>query len=218
MRTSDFDYDLPAELIAKHPLADRSASRMLVADRARGAVDHRRFADLPSCVRRGDLFVLNDTRVVPARYFSDDGRVEVFRIEVAGPRRWWCLVRPGRRMKPGRTVRVGASIGTVLEVNAQGHRLIEWDRPVDEAAHGQLALPPYMQRAEEEEDRERYQTVYARKEGAVAAPTAGLHFTPELLETLPHTFLTLHVPASSSTLLWRPDRGGAGRGRTAGLI
>jgi len=193
MRLSDFDYDLPPELIARHPLRERAGSRMLVVHREAGEIEHRRFFDLPGYVRAGDVFVFNDTRVVPARFISEDGRVEVFRVEVEGPGRWWCLVRPGRRMKPGRTVRVGDSTGTVVGIDDHGRRLIEWDRPVDEAVYGRLALPPYMGRGEEAEDRERYQTVYARKDGAVAAPTAGLHFTPELVASLPHAFVTLHV-------------------------
>jgi S-adenosylmethionine:tRNA ribosyltransferase-isomerase len=114
-------------------------------------------------------------------------------VESSSPLHWRCLVRPGKRMKIGRTVEVGASSGTVVGIDELGYRLIDWDEPVDEAAHGELALPPYMERTEEAADAERYQTVYAREEGAVAAPTAGLHFTPELIDSLPHTFLTLHV-------------------------
>ncbi len=193
MLTSDFDYDLPPELIAKHPLPDRAASRMMVVERTGGTIAHCRFTDLPSFVRNGDLFVFNDTRVVPARFFSNDGRTELLRVETSSPLHWRCLVRPGRRMKVGRTVKVGNSTGTVTAIDELGYRLIDWDEPVEEAAHGQLALPPYMERSEEASDTERYQTVYAREEGAVAAPTAGLHFTPELIDSLPHTFLTLHV-------------------------
>lgn len=193
VRTSDFDYALPPELIAKHPLPERTGSRMMVIHRDRGEIEHRHFADLPAFVEPGDLFVFNDTRVVPARFFSNDGRIELLRVDSSNPLHWRCLVRPGKRMKVGRTVEVGTSTGTVVGIDELGYRLIDWDHPVDEAAHGQLALPPYMDRGEEDADAERYQTVYAREEGAVAAPTAGLHFTPELIESLPHTFLTLHV-------------------------
>ncbi len=193
MLTTDFDYELPSELIAKHPLPERAASRMMLVRRESGGIEHLRFAALPSFVQDGDLFVFNDTRVVPARFFSHDGRIELLRVESADPLHWRCLVKPGKRMKIGRTVEVGASTGTVTGIDELGYRLIAWDRPVDEAAHGQLALPPYMDREEEAADEERYQTVYAREDGAVAAPTAGLHFTPELIEALPHTFLTLHV-------------------------
>jgi S-adenosylmethionine:tRNA ribosyltransferase-isomerase len=166
---------------------------MLVIDRGAGTIAHHRFADLASFVQPGDLFVFNDTRVVPARFFSNDCRTELLRVERTDPLHWRCLVRPGKRMKIGRTVEVGASTGTVTAIDELGYRLIAWDRPVDEAAHGELALPPYMERGEEAADHERYQTVYAREDGAVAAPTAGLHFTPELIANLPHTFLTLHV-------------------------
>jgi S-adenosylmethionine:tRNA ribosyltransferase-isomerase len=193
VRTSDFDYQLPPELIARHPLSERTASRMMVIHRADGDIEHLQFTDLARFVRAEDLFVFNDTRVVPARFFSNDHRIELLRVESADPLHWRCLVRPGKRMKIGRTVEVGESTGTVTEIDDLGYRLLEWDQPVDEATHGQLALPPYMEREQEEADEERYQTVYAREEGAVAAPTAGLHFTPDLLATLPHTFLTLHV-------------------------
>ena len=193
MRTSDFDYQLPPELIARHPLSERTASRMMVIHRAGGDIEHLQFTDLARFVRAEDLFVFNDTRVVPARFFSNDHRIELLRVESADPLHWRCLVRPGKRMKIGRTVEVGESTGTVTEIDDLGYRLLEWDQPVDEATHGQLALPPYMEREQEEADEERYQTVYAREEGAVAAPTAGLHFTPDLVATLPHTFLTLHV-------------------------
>jgi S-adenosylmethionine:tRNA ribosyltransferase-isomerase len=193
MPTSDFDYHLPGELIASHPLAERSASRMLVVRRGSGALEHRKITDLPDYRRPGDLLVMNDTRVVPARFFSNDGRIEILRLENTGPLTWRCMVKPGKRMKPGRTVEIGRRTGTVIGLDDDGYRIIEWDGPVDEETHGRLALPPYIERTEEPADRERYQTVFAREEGAVAAPTAGLHFTPELLQELPHAFLTLHV-------------------------
>ncbi len=193
MRTSDFDYKLPPELIAKRPLNERESSRMMLIDRETRRIKHLLFTDLARFVREGDLFVFNDTRVVPARFFSNDQRTELLRVESADPLHWRCLVRPGKRMKIGRTVQVGECSGTVTGIDDLGYRLIEWDQPVDELAHGQLALPPYMEREEEKADEERYQTVYAREDGAIAAPTAGLHFTPGLIESLPHTFLTLHV-------------------------
>ncbi len=193
MRTEDFDYDLPPELVASHPLTERSASRMMVINREKGTIKHHQFCDLPAFVRKNDLFVFNDTRVVPARFFSNDRRVELLRVDCADPLHWRCLVRPGKRMKVGRSVEVGPSTGTVMGIDELGYRLIAWDRPVDEAIHGELALPPYMERGEEPSDSERYQTVYAKQEGAVAAPTAGLHFTPDLVASLPHAFLTLHV-------------------------
>lgn len=193
MRTANFDFDLPQELIARHPLPERTASRMLVIDRKARTISHQQFGDLPQFVRKGDLFVFNDTRVVPARFFSNDGRIELLRVESADLHHWRCLVKPGKRMKIGRTVEVGESTGTVTAIDELGYRHITWDQPIDEKKHGSLALPPYMDREQEEGDTERYQTVYAREEGAVAAPTAGLHFTDDLVDSLPHTFLTLHV-------------------------
>jgi len=193
VRTDDFDYELPPELIATHPLAERTASRMMVIDRERGTIEHRLFSGLPTFLRDNDLLVFNDTRVIPARFFSNDKRIELLRVDNSALLHWRCLVRPGKRMKIGRTVEVGPSTGTVTAIDELGYRLVSWDHPVDESAHGELALPPYMQRGEEESDVERYQTVYARQDGAVAAPTAGLHFTPELIDSLPHAFLTLHV-------------------------
>ena len=193
MRTSDFDFELPDELIARYPLEDRAASRMLVIDRARGTIAHRKFSELSQYVQFGDHFVFNDTRVIPARFFSNDGRTELLRLDNGDPLHWKCLVRPGKRMKVGRTIEIGESVGTVIEIDEKGNRLIQWDQEVDPASHGHLALPPYMERQQEDSDNERYQTVFAREEGAVAAPTAGLHFTPELVSSLPHSFLTLHV-------------------------
>jgi len=193
LRTDDYHYDLPADLIASQPLADRAASRMLVLHRASGRIEHRRFRELPEYLRPGDLLVLNDTKVVPARFFSDDGRVELLRLDAASPLEWRCLVKPGKRMKAGREIRVGGVRGVVTQVLDNGDRIIRWDEEVDIDAHGRLALPHYMGRDDLPADRDRYQTVFAREEGAIAAPTAGLHFTPDLLATLPHAFLTLHV-------------------------
>jgi S-adenosylmethionine:tRNA ribosyltransferase-isomerase len=193
MLTSDFDYHLPAELIASEPLAERAASRMLVVHRGNGNIEHRHFSDLLSYVREGDVLALNDTRVVPARFFSNDGRKELLRLEVLGPRRWRCMVKPGKKLRVGDSIVIGAATGQVMEVLENGDRVMEFDRTVDEAQHGHLALPPYMGREECAADKERYQTVFAREEGSIAAPTAGLHFTQEMLKTLPHVFLTLHV-------------------------
>ena len=194
MLTSDFDYHLPEELIASEPLADRAASRMLVVDRSKLSIGHRSFRDLPSYIREGDLVVLNDTRVVPARFFSNDGTKELLRLNALSPTRWRCMVKPGRKLRVGHHIEIGKATGTVIEVfEDNGDRLIEFDQPVDESTHGHLALPPYMHREDRDDDKERYQTVFAREEGSIAAPTAGLHFTPELLEKLPHTFVTLHV-------------------------
>lgn len=193
LRTSDFHYDLPEQLIASRPLDERSASRMMVLHRDTQRVEHRMFRDLPGYLRPNDLLVLNDTKVIPARVFSDDGRIELLCLDRLSPTEWRCLVRPGRKMRIGHTIRVGETQGEVVEVFDNGDRRVRWEREVDLDAHGHLALPHYMGRGDEPSDRERYQTVFAREEGAIAAPTAGLHFTPELLAGLPHDFLTLHV-------------------------
>jgi S-adenosylmethionine:tRNA ribosyltransferase-isomerase len=193
LRTEDYHYDLPPERIAAHPLADRAASRMLVLHRHDGRIEHRAFRDHPEYIQADDLLVLNDTKVVPARFFSDDGRVELLRLDAVSELEWRCLVKPGKRMKPGSEITVGGVPGRVERVLDNGDRIIRWDAPVDAQTHGHLALPHYMGRSDSIADRDSYQTVYAREEGAIAAPTAGLHFTPELLSRLPHAFLTLHV-------------------------
>lgn len=193
LQTKDFDYHLPEKLIAAHPLADRAASRMLVVHRESGQIEHRMFRDFPEYLKTDDLLVLNDTRVIPARVFSDDMKIELLCLDRLSDLDWRCLVRPGRKMKVGRTLVAGGITGTVTEVFENGDRLIRWQAPLDLHRHGHLALPHYMGRADDAEDRERYQTVFAREEGAIAAPTAGLHFTPEILAKIEHEFLTLHV-------------------------
>jgi len=199
MLTADFDYDLPPELIASEPLAQRADSRMLVLHRASGRIEHRMFREVSRFFSRqaGDLLVLNDTRVVPARYFTQRGH-EILRLEILSPTRWRCMVRPGKKFRVGHTCEIGTARGQVVDIlEESGDRIIEFDRAVDEALHGHLALPHYMGRQDQPADRERYQTVFARHEGSIAAPTAGLHFTPEILTTLPHTFVTLHVGAGT---------------------
>lgn len=166
---------------------------MLIVHRDRGVVEHRSFKDLPSFLTPTDLLVLNNTRVVPARFFSNDGTREVLRVEPLSPTLWRCMVKPGKRFRIGHTVEIGDSTGTVREILENGDRVIEWSSPVDENKHGHLALPHYMGREDQPQDRERYQTVFSKAEGAIAAPTAGLHFTPEMLAKLPHSFVTLHV-------------------------
>jgi S-adenosylmethionine:tRNA ribosyltransferase-isomerase len=193
LRTKDFDYHLPDGLIAARPLPERAASRMLVVHRGSGRIEHRMFREFPEYLKPEDLLVLNDTKVIPARVFSDDGSIELLCLDRLSPQEWRCLVKPGKRMKPRSTLTVAGITGTVMEVFENGDRLIHWERELDLNAHGHLALPHYMGRDDETADRERYQTVFAREEGAIAAPTAGLHFTPEMLEELPHAFLTLHV-------------------------
>ena len=166
---------------------------MLVVHRDSGLIEHRHFHDILEYVRPGDHFVLNNTKVVPARYFSNDGGIELVRAGLAQELVWKCLVRPGKKMKVGRTVQVGDATGTVESIDDEGYRYIRWDKFVDPEVYGRLALPHYMNRESEPADKERYQTIYAEHEGAIAAPTAGLHFTPEILAALPHSFVTLHV-------------------------
>lgn len=196
-RLSDYDYELPGGLIAHHPLERREASRMLVLDRSSGEIAHRHFTDLPKYLRPGDLAVLNDTRVIPARARSDDGRVELLFLELKSAQTWQCMVKPGRRMKIGQRLMVGGVGGQVTAVEEDGTRIIAFAGKIDLASIGELPLPPYMERSAGADDTARYQTVYARASGAVAAPTAGLHFTPEILTRIPHAFVTLHVGAGT---------------------
>lgn len=193
LRTVDFDYQLPDELIASRPLDNRAASRMMLIHRDSGKIEHRMFSDFPSYLTQNDLLILNDTKVTPARFFSNDDKIELVCTHKLSPLVWECLVRPGKKMKPGRTVEIGSATGTVESVLESGNRIIRWDQEVDEEIHAQLALPHYMNRESDRADRDRYQTTFAREEGAIAAPTAGLHFTPEMLAKINHAFLTLHV-------------------------
>ena len=193
LRTDDFDYDLPEELIASRPPERRDASRMLIVDRQAGSIEHAHFTDFPSLIRPDDLIILNDTKVVRSRFFSDDGKIEIVKLDAADATTWKCLVRPGKKMRLGRSTTIGGITGTVIEILEKGERIIRFDEPIDIEKHGTLALPHYMGRESEDTDLDRYQTVYAESEGAIAAPTAGLHFTEEILATLNHTAITLHV-------------------------
>ena len=213
MRTADFDYELPPELIAQQPAARRTSSRLMVLPRADGAPAHETFGDLGRHLRPGDLLVLNNTRVIPARLhgqkIATGGRVELLLLEEEAPGRWDALLRAGgRRPRPGEAMDFagGAIRAELLEERELGRALVQVaaDRPLLELldAHGETPLPPYIRRepgaGAQPEDRARYQTVYAREPGAVAAPTAGLHFTPELLAELASggvatAEVTLHV-------------------------
>jgi len=193
LRTDDFDYHLPEELIASRPPEQRDASRMLIVDRQTGDIENAHFSDFPSYVKGDDLLILNDTKVVRSRFFSDDGKIEIVKLEAADATTWKCLVRPGKKMRVGRSTTIGGITGTVIEVLEKGERIIKFDASIDIEKHGQLALPHYMGRESEIDDLTRYQTVYAEEEGAIAAPTAGLHFTEEILAGLNHTAITLHV-------------------------
>jgi S-adenosylmethionine:tRNA ribosyltransferase-isomerase len=194
MRASELDYDLPAELIAQHPATQRDASRLLVADRATGAVRHRTFSDLPEEVG-GYLTVVNDTRVVPARLHlrrSTGGAVEVLLLEPVGDGIWEALARPSRRLRPAERLEPGDTVsrGSSVElVGALGGG--RWRVRVVGEPPGELPLPPYIH--ERPADPERYQTVYAREAGSAAAPTAGLHFSPDVLGRLDVERITLHV-------------------------
>jgi S-adenosylmethionine:tRNA ribosyltransferase-isomerase len=193
----DYDYALPQPLIAARPLADRAASRMMVLHRDSRRIEHRLFAEFPSFLQPGDLAVLNDTKVIPARAFSDDGRIEFLFLEPAGENRWLCMVKPGRKLPAGAATSVGGVTGIVQEVLPTGERILQFATAVDLDRVGQVPIPPYLGREVEAADADRYQTIYARAPGAVAAPTAGLHFTPEILARVPHAFVTLHVGAGT---------------------
>ena len=197
LRTADFHYHLPKQLIATHPRKERASSRLLIVHRDTGEIEHGHFADFPSMLEAGDLCVFNDTRVMRARFFSNDRKKELLRLDFHDPLRWRCLVRPGKRLGLGHGIEIGAAKGTVEEILENGERVISFDREVDVSGHGTLALPPYMGRESEVVDEERYQTVFAAEDGAVAAPTAGLHFTRAMMAEVPHTFVTLHVGAAT---------------------
>lgn len=193
MLVSDFDFDLPPELIASRPLPDRDASRMMVVDRATGEISHRMFRDFPSYLAPGDLVVLNDSRVIKARLRTPDQRTELLLLEPIDSSAWKCLGKPGRRLRIGMSLEIAGTVATVRDILPDGERVVEFASPPDLEAHGAMPIPPYFRREADTEDDVRYQTVFADEPGSVAAPTAGLHFTPELLATLPHAFLTLHV-------------------------
>jgi S-adenosylmethionine:tRNA ribosyltransferase-isomerase len=196
-KLSDYDYPLPEELIATRPLPNRQDSRMMVLHRREQQIEHRKFTELPKFLQAGHLLVLNNTRVVNARRFSDDGKVEFLFLEKEGPQRWKCLVRPGRKMRRGAQTMIDGVTVRVEDICPAGERIVSFERELDPWKNGMVPLPPYLRRQGDVEDRERYQTVYAAAPGAVAAPTAGLHFTSEVLAALPHTFVTLHVGAGT---------------------
>lgn len=208
MELRDINFSLPPELIANEPLSDRSGSRLLVLERRSGRLEDREFAEFPTLLQRGDLLVVNNTRVFPARLFGrtdTGGRVEVFLISEIEGSVWRALGRPGRRLRPGRSIRFDGPLSAeVLDRAPDGSVVVKFDEigDLDAAidAIGRTPLPPYIKRDPDsiDGDRERYQTVYAKKRGAIAAPTAGLHFTPELLAGIRQrgvetAEITLHV-------------------------
>jgi len=195
LRVSDFDYDLPPELIAQHPLPHRDDSRMMVVDRKSGTIRHGRFREFAELMAPGDVLVLNDTRVLPARLWgtSGDAKVEILIIREARPGLWEVLCRPAKRVREGGTVRLSGGISArVAGRGEEGRRVLDFGRTdVLALLHqiGYAPLPPYIKRAKQDEaaraeDIARYQTVFAKNEGAIAAPTAGLHFTEEVLRGL----------------------------------
>src|SRR5213082_80689 len=192
-KLSDYDYPLPEALIAKRPLPRRDASRMMVLYRDSQTIEHRQFRDLKTFLRPGDLLVLNNTRVLAARRFSDDHGIEFLFLEKLGPARWKCLVKPGRKMRLSATAKIDNVPMHVEEILPDGERIVALAEDVDLYAHGSMPLPPYIGRESDPADDERYQTVFAQTPGALAAPTAGLHFTTEILSEIPHVFVTLHV-------------------------
>ena len=194
LKRSDFHYDLPPERIAQHPLADRASSRMLVMDRRTGKIEHSFFRTIVDRLSPGDVMVVNDSKVIPARLYGKTadkgGDVEILMLRARGATRWEVLVRPGKRAKIGQKIEFGSGKlrGTVKEIVEEGNRILDFDCPDGETLLGLLdeigtmPLPPYI--TEKLEDKDRYQTVYAREKGSAAAPTAGLHFTPEILEAI----------------------------------
>ncbi len=206
MKTSDFYYELPEELIAQHPIKNREESRLLILDKDTGNIEHRKFKDIIDYLNEGDCLVLNDTKVIPARLFGNregkDEKIEFLLLKNIEGNRWETLVKPGKKVRPGRKILFGDGllVANVLSIEEGGTRIVEfhYDGIFEEVLDrlGEMPLPPYIK--EKLEDRDRYQTVYAKHEGSAAAPTAGLHFTKELLNQIEEkkvniAYLTLHV-------------------------
>ena len=218
MRTADFHFDLPPELIAQQPALRRDGSRLLVLHRNDQKIEHRQFPDLVEYLKSGDVLVLNNSRVIPARLHGRNsqtgGQFEILLLEECAVNDWWAMMRPGKRAKIGTQIQLQDKSGeptkilaTVTAVNDEGHRRLRFSGTenlfLELENLGELPLPPYIERhGEKVEDRERYQTVFAQPAGSVAAPTAGLHFTPDLLAKIRALgvqvcFVTLHVGAGT---------------------
>jgi len=200
VQVSDFDYELPEELIAQQPLAERDGARMLVVDRAKGTFEDRMFRDFPSYTQTGDCIVLNDSRVFPSRLLGRDRRVEIFLTRQLVGNTWEALVRPGKKLRTGEQIVISEELSVeILGRGEFGERSVRLHAPGDlfEVLEkvGHVPLPPYIRRPDTAVDKIRYQTVFARERGSVAAPTAGLHFTPELLAQCNADIarVTLHV-------------------------
>ncbi len=199
MNVKDFDFDLPQELIAQDPLLDRSSSRLLVLDKQTGEIKHRHFRDILSYLKDGDCLVINDTKVIPARLFGvkegTEAKIEILLLKRRENDIWETLVKPGKKAKEGTVISFGDGLlkGTVIDVVEEGNRLIQfsYDGIFEEILDqlGQMPLPPYI--THQLQDKNRYQTVYAKHEGSAAAPTAGLHFTKELLEEIEKKGITI---------------------------
>lgn len=166
---------------------------MLVLHRQSGQIEHRYFRDFPQYLRPSDIVVLNDSKVIKARLLSKDHRFELLLVEPLGDQKWVCLVRPGRKMRPGFTFAIADAEACIQEVLRDGSRIVEFDREPDLNRFGSMPIPPYLDREADEGDETSYQTVFAETAGSIAAPTAGLHFTKELLSGIPYTRITLHV-------------------------
>lgn len=197
LKTSDFYYDLPERLIAQHPMEKRDASRLMVIDRSSGKIEHKHFFDIIDYLNEGDVLVINDSKVIPARLYGhtegrEEASLELLLLRQHQLDTWECLVKPGKRARIGSRAVFGNGIllGEVIDIVEEGNRIIKFDYDKSKYANiydvlsvvGMMPLPPYI--TEELKDNSRYQTVYAREEGSAAAPTAGLHFTPELLEKI----------------------------------
>lgn len=206
MKTSDFYYDLPKELIAQTPLKDRSASRLMVVDKNSGAICHKHFTDITDYLKKGDCLVLNDTRVIPARLYGvkegSGGKIEFLLLNRKSRDEWEVILKPGKKAKPGARFVFGDGMLTaeIIDTVNDGNRIVRFtydglfENVLDKL--GEMPLPPYI--TEHLDDRERYQTVYSKHDGSAAAPTAGLHFTPQLLKKIEDmgvelAYVTLHV-------------------------
>jgi S-adenosylmethionine:tRNA ribosyltransferase-isomerase len=205
MKTSDFNFELPEELIAQYPPARRGQSRLLVMNRGKAGLEHRMVRELPEILEKGTLLVFNNSRVRRARLFgvseATGAKAEFLLLKRIDPLSWLVLSKRSKRQKPGKRYVFDDAGAELQNAAAEGNMLLRFDHPIDDAwldVHGHIPLPPYIRRRDSEDDAERYQTVYAREHGSAAAPTAGLHFTEELLSDLKNAgmeivFLTLHV-------------------------
>ena len=207
MKISDFDYELPAELIAQRPTEKRDVCRLMVMDRAKGSIEHKHFYDILDYLNRGDCLILNNSKVLPARLFGEKegtgAKIEFLLIKRIEGDRWETMVKPGKRLKPGDSVSFGDSFrAEIVDYGTDGTRIVDFKyegifmERLEEL--GKMPLPPYIERESTLEDKDMYQTVYCKEEGSVAAPTAGLHFTDELLKKAEEkgvklAYVTLHV-------------------------